>query len=377
MKRGGVQIGASCKDCARRWNGIAFCIGGDFLGIDVDAIEWPFRNFVNAARRVAVKSEIRVGRGSERGYHARFESMLMEAPATNSKAPMKAKLTYVPSQPFTLKSHSDFDESWLEKQIVEHPEILALDTKKVVRSQVLQKSGGKVDLLLSDEDNEVLYTVELMLGAVDASHIVRTLDYFLREQTRPETVDWTHVAVLVAEDIRGSRFLGVVEYLSKRMPLIVIELSALRVGENLTLKSTRIFDGTMEREEEIEQQEDCTREYWVKKSSIASIEFVEKFFLILQELAKDLRQTYKKHFIGIAIGNRAENFVSFSPKRDFVRVRVQISNAADWKKRIGDVGFKVLEGDESVRFRIVPQQFEQHRHLLVELFDQSYREWFE
>jgi hypothetical protein len=179
-------------------------------------------------------------------------------------APGKVKLTYVPSEPFSLKSHPAFDESWLEKQIIEHPEILELGAPKVVRSQVLQKSGGKADLLLKDEDNEVFYTVELMLGTVDAAHIVRTLDYFLREQTRIETEDWTYVAVLVAEDIRGSRFLGVVEHLSKLMPLIVIELSALRVGENLTLKSTRLFDGTTEQEAGLEQQENYTREYWIK-----------------------------------------------------------------------------------------------------------------
>jgi hypothetical protein len=141
---------------------------------------------------------------------------------------------------------------------VEHPEILELGelgATKVVRSQALQKSGGKVDLLLKDEDNEVFYTVELMLGTLDANHIVRTLDYFLREQTRTETKDWTHVAVLVAEDIRASRFWNVVEHLSKLMSLIVIELSALRVGENLTLKSTRLLDKTMEREDEIEEPE--------------------------------------------------------------------------------------------------------------------------
>lgn len=294
-----------------------------------------------------------------------------------SAAPPKPKLTYIASQPFSLKSHPGFDESWLERQIVEHPEILELGATKVVRSQTLQKSGGRVDLLLKDEDNEVFYTVELMLGTLDASHVVRALDYFLRERTRTETEDWTHVAVLVAEDIRTSRFLDVVRYLSTLMPLIVIELSALRVGENLTLKGTRLFDGTTEPEGEIEQQEDYTREYWLKNSSSASIELVEEFFPILQKLAADLRQTYKKYFIGIAIGNRPENFVYFSPKRDFVRVTAQISDPPHWKKRIGDAGFKLLESGKGVRFRVSPEQFEQHRDLFVELFDQSYREWFE
>jgi hypothetical protein len=297
---------------------------------------------------------------------------------TTAAAPGKAQLTYVQAKPFSLKDDSRFDESWLEKQVVEHPEILELRATKVVRSQILQKSGGRVDLLLKDEDNEIVYTVELMLGAVDASHIVRTIDYFLREQTRPDAEDWTHVAVLVAEDIRGSRFMHVVEHLSTLMPLIVIELSALQVGDSITLKSTRIFDGTEEQEGEIEDGETYSREYWLKKSSTASVELVEKLFPILQNLTTGVRPTYKKWFIGISVGNRAENFVYFSPKKSFVRVSApQISNGTEWKERVERAGFKLLEGGEGVRFRVFPQQFEQHRELFVELFDQAYKEWFE
>jgi hypothetical protein len=297
---------------------------------------------------------------------------------TNTAAAAQQKLTYIQSEPLSLKLHPEFDESWLEKQIKEHPEVLDLASARVVSSQAHQKHGGIVDLLLKDEGNEVFYTVELMLGAVDASHIVRTIDYFLREQTRPEAEDWTHVAVLVAEDIRGSRFLNVVEYLSRNMPLIVMELSALRIGQYVTLKSVRIFDGTQEREGAIEEQEEITRESWIKKSSPESIQLVDKFEGILQKLSDGLRLTYKKFFIGIAKGNIPENFVAFSPKRAFVRVNVKrIGNAAEWNKRIHDAGFHLLEGGEGVKFRVFPDQFEEHRDLFAELFKQAHTEWFE
>jgi hypothetical protein len=303
----------------------------------------------------------------------------MEEGANTSAVSTKTKLTYVPAKAFSLKAHPAFDERWLEKLISEHPEILGLEGTEVVRAQILQKSGGKLDLLLRDQEDEKLYTVELMLGELDASHLVRTLDYFLREQTRPGTGEWTHVAVLVAEDILHSRFLGVTEYLSKIMPLIVIELSALQVGEDFTLKSTRIFDGAAEREGKIEQHEEYTREDWIKKSSAASIELVDRFLPILGQLANDLRLTYKKVFIGIAIGNRAENFVYFDPKRDFVRVSVRISDTADWKQRMAEAGFGGVGVEETdrVRFRVSPEQFQAHRDLFVELFSRSYREWTE
>ena len=89
--------------------------------------------------------------------------------------------------------------------------------------------------------------------------------------------------------------------------------------------------------------------------------------------------TYKKVFIGIAIGNRAENFVYFDPKRDFVRVSVRISDTADWKQRMAEAGFGGVGVEETdrVRFRVSPEQFQAHRDLFVELFSRSYREWTE
>lgn len=294
-----------------------------------------------------------------------------------SAAPAKAKLKYTPCEPLSLKAHPEFDETWLEKQIVEHPKILELGTTKVLRSQTVQKSGGRVDLLLKDEENEIFYTVELMLGAVDSSHIVRTIDYFLREQTRSLTEDWRHVAVLVAEDVRGSRFLEVVKYLSERMPLIVMELYALRIGDNFTMKCTRIFDGTAEQEAELEEQEEYTRDYWVKAASSASIELVDQLFLMMETLTTGIRPNYNKSHIGIAVGNRAENFVYFIPKQDFVRISARIANQSEWNKRLADAGFKLLDEGDRVRFRVTPQQLPAHGKLLAELFEQSYREWFQ
>lgn len=298
-----------------------------------------------------------------------------------SSSPIKAqeKLTYVQSKPFSLKNHPGFDEHWLEKQVREHPEILGLGSAKVVRSQTQQKSGGIVDLLLKDEENEAYYTVELMLGTVDASHIVRSIDYFLREQTRPDADEWGHVAVLAAEDIRGSRFVNVLDYLSKEMPLIVMELSALRIADYVTLKSVRIFDRTQDREDILDQdQDEVTRDSTIERSSRESVELVDRFGEILQKLADDLHLTYRKFYVGVAIGNISENFVTFSPKREFVRVRVkQISNAAEWRSRLTGAEFELSQSENGFKFRVFPKQFEPHRDVFVELFTQAYKEWFE
>jgi hypothetical protein len=291
------------------------------------------------------------------------------------------QLVYVPARSVSLRN-AGFDEAWLEHQITTHPEILELHgSPKSVRSQVQHKSGGRLDCLLKDDENQKFYAVELMLGELDADHITRALDYFLAEKSREEASDWEHIAVIVAEQIQNSRYVRVVDYLSKHIPLIAIELSALQVGDNLTLKCTKLFDGTIEGEGEIiTGGEIYTREYWLKRASPATIELIDGFLPILQAFASDTNLTYKKYFIGLSVGNRAENYLTFDPRKEFLQIDARVSDVELWAKRLRESGFplaKVLENEDRVRFRITSDLFNSHRQLIQELCEDSYKQWFE
>jgi hypothetical protein len=96
-------------------------------------------------------------------------------------------------------------------------------------------------MLLFDEDNNRRYEVEIMLGSTDPSHIVRTIEYWDIERRRYP--GYEHVAVLVAESIT-TRFLNVISLLSGSIPLIAIQLDALRVGDNVVLNFVRVLDQT-------------------------------------------------------------------------------------------------------------------------------------
>jgi RecB family endonuclease NucS len=120
-----------------------------------------------------------------------------------------------------LKDHGG--ESWLEKQIKADPRLLGLDAVTVVSTQVTHKGAGRLDLLATDED-ENKYVIEIMLGQLDASHVTRSLDYWLREKRREKSDKREPIVVIAAEDIQGSRFYDVLKFLSKAMSLIAIEM---------------------------------------------------------------------------------------------------------------------------------------------------------
>jgi hypothetical protein len=100
----------------------------------------------------------------------------------------------------------------LERKIRENHSILGLEgiTKTVFQRRY--KKAGRVDLILLDEENSILYCAELMLSEVDESHIIRCVDYWLTETRKASNKDWTVIAVLAAESVRESRYFPVIEF---------------------------------------------------------------------------------------------------------------------------------------------------------------------
>ena len=110
---------------------------------------------------------------------------------------------YIRSEKIDLKAHAVLNEKWLQARLAEDPSLLGLGADlKLEGKEHTVPSGGKLDLLFKDSDS-VRYAVEVQLGAIDPSHIIRTIEYWL--SLKPKCVP-----VLVAENF-NVRFKNVVE----------------------------------------------------------------------------------------------------------------------------------------------------------------------
>jgi len=117
------------------------------------------------------------------------------------------------------------NETWLQNRIEEDPTLLGLGSLQVIRRERQQSSGGRIDFLLYDLEDETRYEVEIMLGSLDESHIIRTIEYWDIERQRYPTYE--HRAVIVAEEITA-RYFNVIRLLNRAVPLIAIQLTAIR-----------------------------------------------------------------------------------------------------------------------------------------------------
>ena len=204
------------------------------------------------------------------------------------------------------------DEKWLQTQISEDPGILGLGELEIAGREHRQPIGGRIDFLLRDVEAETYYEVEVMLGELDASHIIRTIEYWdIERQRRPQ---FTHRAVIVAEHITA-RFFNVLRLLNRAIPMIAVQLSAFPVENQVILHPVTVLDVPEETvdTDAVDQVEQADRAYWEKKSDPSSLAVVDKIVVALKTDNLDPRLTYNRYHI--AMGTTGYNFCWFHPRK--------------------------------------------------------------
>jgi hypothetical protein len=173
---------------------------------------------------------------------------------------------------------------------------------------------AELDLLLQDLDTNRRYEVEIQQGRTDESHIIRTIEYWDIERKRYPQYD--HCAVIIAEEITA-RFLNVITLFNGTIPLIAIQMSALRLGEQVALVFTTVMDelqrGLVDEDEEVAEVTD--RKYWEERASKATVAMADDVLRLIREFAPDVELKYNKFYIGLAKDGQPNNFVIFRAKK--------------------------------------------------------------
>ena len=273
-----------------------------------------------------------------------------------------------------LKNHPDIDEKWLQERLIESPELLGLGDGLVARDvERAQPSGGRLDLLLEDSGGDInkRYEVEIQLGSVDESHIIRTIEYWDIERRRYPQYD--HTAVIAAENVTG-RFLNVISLFNGAIPLIAIQLRGVEVGGAFTLVATRVLNvvqlGMLE--DPPEPPGDWNRAYWEQRSSADSLRVVDDLLDLVNEVAPGGSLRFTKYYIGLEYHGQARNFASFTPTRQFVTMKFKLSRDDDTDGLIDDSGLHKLTYNDTfglyqVRIQQDDIKDEQRRKALSDL----------
>lgn len=264
------------------------------------------------------------------------------------------------------------DEVWLQEQIARDPSLLNLGELEVVKKEKAQPAGGRIDFVMADPDSETRYEIEVMLGDTDASHIIRTIEYWDVERQRYPLLE--HRAVIVAEGITA-RFFNVIRLLNRAVPIIAIQLSAFRVGDDVVLQFTRVLD-TYEfgGEPEDESAEPTDRAYWERKANAESLAVIDAVKALVPG---DAKIAYNKYHI--ALGTTGYNFCWFHPRKAathcHMHVKVGVEKRPELVERLNEAGIDAKnQRSNSIRLYLSIKDIQGHRELITDVI-RAAEEW--
>lgn len=282
---------------------------------------------------------------------------------------------YVKPERLWLRANPEFTEKWVQKLIADDPSIIGLGDLVLRDQERIHPRAGRLDLLLQDAETKRRYEVELQLGATDEAHIIRTIEYWDIERKRYPQYD--HCAVIIAEDIT-SRFLNVISLFNGTIPLVAIQMQALRIGEHVTLVFTTVMDelsrGLVDEDEDAAAAP-TDRAYWEKRASKVTVGLADDLLKVVKEFDSTLELKYNKFYIGLSRDGQPFNFLEFKPQKNVLKLELALPQTDEIDAKIDGAGFDAMDYDNQwrhYRVRLTKPEISSKADALRELMKLAY-----
>ena len=225
----------------------------------------------------------------------------------------------------SMKNDARFSERWLQDQLRDSPALLGLGELDFLEKERKQSSGGRLDLLFSDESGDTRYETEIQLGPVDETHIIRTLEYWDIERRRFPNIQ--HIAVIAAEEITA-RFHNVIGLFNQFIPIVALQVNAYQLPDDkVSLIFTKVLDHrVLENLEDVIPSE-ADRQYWEKKASVSTLRDIDTFLNVVNAQSKptSYEPNYNKHYIGLVetSSGSVSTAIVFRPRKKHFRLEIR------------------------------------------------------
>lgn len=278
-----------------------------------------------------------------------------------------------PIKPINLKNHPSVNEAWVQQVLYENPSLLGLGSDVNSRDKErIQPSGGRLDLLLQDDESETRYEVEVQLGATDETHIIRTIEYWDIERKRYPQYD--HVAVIVAEDITA-RFFNVISLFNSAIPLIALKMTAVENPDgSIGLLFTKVLDLATPAIDDEPASEQTDRNYWEKRSSKETLKYADEVLSLVKTFEPNAEFSYNKFYCGIWVNGKARNFIVLRLRKNYCQTDIRLDKSETVDEQIVNSVFEEVNytRDRRYRLRIDKTTLKDGKELLTQLMKAAY-----
>ncbi len=267
---------------------------------------------------------------------------------------------------------SGFDEYWLQKQIYDNPACLGLGDLESVSKERQQSSGGRLDILLKNPEDDTMYEIEVMLGETDETHIIRTIEYWDNEKRKwPQR---QHYAVLVAENITR-RFFNVIHLFSHAIPIIAIQVNIIETNDQKLLHFSKILDTYEEPEDGTGIEEIYDESFWKKKSTW-TIDTAKELLQTVEGIFESPSLRYVKNYIAINIfGNNYFWLHKRSASKSLLGFRISEEFLEDVSKLLDEQSISFVQKRNRIKFTVDKDFITNHAEMLKQIAEYVRKTW--
>ena len=284
------------------------------------------------------------------------------------------KINLIKPEQINLLNHPTLNERWIQGVIANDPSILGIGDLILKDKERIQPKAGRLDLLLQDQETYRRYEVEIQLGKVDESHIIRTIEYWDIERKRYPQYD--HCAVIIAEDIT-SRFLNVISIFNGFIPLIAIQMNAYKIKDDYFILFTTVLDEVnLGLVEEGEIKEATDRNYWeTVRGTKKTVAIADELLNLVSEFATGYELKYNKFYIGLAKNGQPDNFAIFRPKKKNLNMELRLRYSDEIEQMLEGAELDLMDYDKKwgrYRIKLSREDVNKHKELITNLLKMSY-----
>jgi hypothetical protein len=176
-------------------------------------------------------------------------------------------VNYVKHEKIDMKNYPELNEEWIMDIIREEPSVLDLG------DLTFHDKSQRFEMNLQNRDN--MFEVKIQLGETDYSLLLGAIEFWGYERKNSPQYKH-HYAVIVAENITDS-FLSAINLYKGLIPFIIIQMSAVKIGDNISLVFTKILDW----EDKEPRQTAVTADEILKFNQISSVGFFQDCIKIM------------------------------------------------------------------------------------------------
>jgi len=265
-----------------------------------------------------------------------------------------------------------FDEYWLRDQIYDNPTCLGLGDLESVSKERIQSSGGRLDILLKNPEDDSMYEVEIMLGQTDESHIIRTIEYWDNEKRRwPQR---QHYAVLVAESITR-RFFNVIQLLSHSIPIIGVQVNMIESEGHKAIHFSKILDTYEEPDDGTGDGEVYDEAFWKKKAPW-TIEAARALLDCIGDIFESPTIRYVKNYVAFTVlGNNYFWFHKRSAKKSLLGFRISDDHLDEVSQLLDEQNISVVQKRNRFKITTDAEFVTKNREMLRQIAEYVKKTW--